>query len=238
MSGLGGHVTLNFAFRHGACTPSPLKDSGPLLLLSSSSRPLHARPFATSVSRAATMADKITRVAIVDSNRCKPKRCAQECKKVRILFSIRRSRLTRSPVMPRGQDGYIVSSSTTFTGSYTRGQASCASKSSPQTRLRSFPSSCALGVVYASKSEHSFRSDLSSSLIMHKMSLRSHRHHQPPHKPRFRGNTSIHRQCLQATSSAHTTARSSPWSCRHQRYRQEYRPENPCRQAQTQSRSL
>ena len=29
------------------------------------------------------MADKITRIAIVDSNRCKPKRCAQECKKVR-----------------------------------------------------------------------------------------------------------------------------------------------------------
>jgi ATP-binding cassette subfamily E protein 1 len=27
---------------------------------------------------------KITRIAIVDSNRCKPKRCAQECKKVRI----------------------------------------------------------------------------------------------------------------------------------------------------------
>ena len=29
------------------------------------------------------MTDKITRIAIVDSNRCKPKRCAQECKKVR-----------------------------------------------------------------------------------------------------------------------------------------------------------
>jgi len=28
------------------------------------------------------MSDKITRIAIVDSNRCKPKRCAQECKKV------------------------------------------------------------------------------------------------------------------------------------------------------------
>ncbi|CAL1699232.1 unnamed protein product [Somion occarium] len=27
------------------------------------------------------MADKITRIAIVDANRCKPKRCAQECKK-------------------------------------------------------------------------------------------------------------------------------------------------------------
>ncbi|KAH9031620.1 RNAse L inhibitor-type ATP binding cassette protein [Lactarius pseudohatsudake] len=27
------------------------------------------------------MADKITRIAIVDDNRCKPKRCAQECKK-------------------------------------------------------------------------------------------------------------------------------------------------------------
>ena len=31
------------------------------------------------------MADKITRIAIVDANRCKPKRCAQECKKVRAL---------------------------------------------------------------------------------------------------------------------------------------------------------
>jgi ATP-binding cassette subfamily E protein 1 len=32
------------------------------------------------------MADKITRIAIVDANRCKPKRCAQECKKVCLLF--------------------------------------------------------------------------------------------------------------------------------------------------------
>ena len=32
------------------------------------------------------MADKITRIAIVDSNRCKPKRCAQECKKARYLI--------------------------------------------------------------------------------------------------------------------------------------------------------
>lgn len=31
------------------------------------------------------MADKITRIAIVDSNRCKPKRCAQECKKVQLF---------------------------------------------------------------------------------------------------------------------------------------------------------
>jgi hypothetical protein len=31
--------------------------------------------------------DKITRIAIVDSNRCKPKRCAQECKKVRSLIT-------------------------------------------------------------------------------------------------------------------------------------------------------
>jgi hypothetical protein len=34
------------------------------------------------------MADKITRIAIVDDNRCKPKRCAQECKKVRLGISI------------------------------------------------------------------------------------------------------------------------------------------------------
>jgi hypothetical protein len=33
-------------------------------------------------SQSTTMADKITRIAIVDSNKCKPKRCAQECKKV------------------------------------------------------------------------------------------------------------------------------------------------------------
>lgn len=31
--------------------------------------------------RLSRMADKITRIAIVDANRCKPKRCAQECKK-------------------------------------------------------------------------------------------------------------------------------------------------------------
>jgi len=37
------------------------------------------------------MADKITRIAIVDSNRCKPKRCAQECKKVVIYLNIRRT---------------------------------------------------------------------------------------------------------------------------------------------------
>ncbi|KAG5220508.1 rnase inhibitor-type atp binding cassette protein [Salix suchowensis] len=35
------------------------------------------------------MADKITRIAIVDSNRCKPKRCAQECKKVCLSISYR-----------------------------------------------------------------------------------------------------------------------------------------------------
>lgn len=47
--------------------------------------------------KAATMSsDKITRIAIVDSNRCKPKRCAQECKKVsawvvrhRAMFDVR-----------------------------------------------------------------------------------------------------------------------------------------------------
>ena len=36
----------------------------------------------SSVLTSVAMADKITRIAIVDSNRCKPKRCAQECKKV------------------------------------------------------------------------------------------------------------------------------------------------------------
>ena len=40
------------------------------------------------------MADKITRIAIVDSNRCKPKRCAQECKKVCHLLPASRFELT------------------------------------------------------------------------------------------------------------------------------------------------
>lgn len=47
------------------------------------------------------MADKITRIAIVDSNRCKPKRCAQECKKVYIYlnaFFIRRT--MADPLVP------------------------------------------------------------------------------------------------------------------------------------------
>nr|GAT46438.1 RNAse L inhibitor-type ATP-binding cassette protein [Mycena chlorophos] len=38
----------------------------------------HSPPSPSSVP---TMSDKITRIAIVDSNKCKPKRCAQECKK-------------------------------------------------------------------------------------------------------------------------------------------------------------
>jgi hypothetical protein len=42
------------------------------------------------------MSDKITRIAIVDANRCKPKRCAQECKKVDDLpFSTASSALIR-----------------------------------------------------------------------------------------------------------------------------------------------
>ena len=38
--------------------------------------------FSPAHHRQVLMADKITRIAIVDANRCKPKRCAQECKKV------------------------------------------------------------------------------------------------------------------------------------------------------------
>jgi len=42
------------------------------------------------------MSDKITRIAIVDANRCKPKRCAQECKKVGDLpFNVASSVLIR-----------------------------------------------------------------------------------------------------------------------------------------------
>jgi len=39
----------------------------------------------STTSWSSAMADKITRIAIVDENRCKPKRCAQECKKVRFV---------------------------------------------------------------------------------------------------------------------------------------------------------
>lgn len=53
------------------------------------------------------MADKITRIAIVDANRCKPKRCAQECKKVRLKLCIRHENdlLTHIAVMSCGEDG-------------------------------------------------------------------------------------------------------------------------------------
>jgi len=67
------------------------------------------------------MADKITRIAIVDDNRCKPKRCAQECKKVRVAFppsppissgSVLCSDQPPSTkkVMPRRKNGSVLSS--------------------------------------------------------------------------------------------------------------------------------
>jgi translation initiation factor RLI1 len=69
------------------------------------------------------MADKITRIAIVDDNRCKPKRCAQECKKVRAALppsppppNLVRKRvvLIQPPftkkVMPRRKNGSVLSS--------------------------------------------------------------------------------------------------------------------------------
>lgn len=47
------------------------------------SRAFRQKLYPPSSESSSTMSDKITRIAIVDSNRCKPKRCAQECKKVR-----------------------------------------------------------------------------------------------------------------------------------------------------------
>ena len=46
------------------------------------------------------------RIAIVDANRCKPKRCAQECKKVCANHSLYRTPLTiQLTVMPSGENG-------------------------------------------------------------------------------------------------------------------------------------
>ena len=54
------------------------------------------------------MADKITRIAIVDSNRCKPKRCAQECKKVRLSLSKLEKWLPRVYlVLPCSKNGLV-----------------------------------------------------------------------------------------------------------------------------------
>ncbi|KAJ7931721.1 P-loop containing nucleoside triphosphate hydrolase protein [Mycena leptocephala] len=53
------------------------------------------------------MADKITRIAIVDANRCKPKRCAQECKKstaLKILAGKLKPNLGRYDDPPDWQD--------------------------------------------------------------------------------------------------------------------------------------
>ncbi|KAF7309968.1 RNAse L inhibitor-type ATP-binding cassette protein [Mycena indigotica] len=56
------------------------------------------------------MADKITRIAIVDSNKCKPKRCAQECKKSEgliQLFSLAETDFL-SAVMSRRENGCSI----------------------------------------------------------------------------------------------------------------------------------
>jgi hypothetical protein len=53
------------------------------------------------------MADKITRIAIVDANRCKPKRCAQECKKVRNDLLVAISPYILVTVLSSREDGYV-----------------------------------------------------------------------------------------------------------------------------------
>lgn len=56
------------------------------------------------------MADKITRIAIVDSNRCKPKRCAQECKKVGLrtqLFGAEVCLPSAHLVLPGRKNGFV-----------------------------------------------------------------------------------------------------------------------------------
>lgn len=56
------------------------------------------------------MSDKITRIAIVDANRCKPKRCAQECKKVRRAVSGRAASADPAAVMSGRENGCGVRS--------------------------------------------------------------------------------------------------------------------------------
>ena len=103
------------------------------------------------------MADKITRIAIVDSNRCKPKRCAQECKKVcPVAHQVGDLSLMHTvSVLSSGENGY----ERTVLWGIEKGtdnveQANSVSRSSPPTKSHSFPSSCASVVVFASKSEH------------------------------------------------------------------------------------
>ena len=56
------------------------------------------------------MSDKITRIAIVDANRCKPKRCAQECKKVRRTVSGQAASADSAAVVSGGENGCGVPS--------------------------------------------------------------------------------------------------------------------------------
>src|SRR5258707_15163179 len=60
------------------------RDTGELLVAS----PLSSRSdhLCTSLDKTA-MADSNTRIAIIDANKCRPKRCAQECKKVNSKYS-------------------------------------------------------------------------------------------------------------------------------------------------------
>ena len=84
------------------------------------------------------MADKLTRIAIVNSDKCKPKKCRQECKK-------------SCPVVRMGT---LVSYRLWIPERYSSGvclcrlvQASCASKSRRRIRLHTSRSRCASVVV-------------------------------------------------------------------------------------------
>lgn len=55
------------------------------------------------------MSDQNTRIAIIDANKCRPKRCAQECKKVSfIVFRKLNLDLNISQVLPGSPDGYVA----------------------------------------------------------------------------------------------------------------------------------
>lgn len=94
--------------------------------------------------------EKLTRIAIVSHDRCKPKKCRQECKKscpvVRMGECLGRDEAASSALKSctRGVVRFLGSR---LVGLVVSPQVNCALRSPQQTRLLPSLSNCALGVA-------------------------------------------------------------------------------------------
>lgn len=157
--------------------------------------------------------EKETRIAIVNQDKCKPKKCRQECKKSCPVVRMGRLCIEVSPtskIVSASRQGLTIRCLCMLTS------LRCATL--PGLHLRD-----ALHWMWYLPKE---------------VPLRSHSHRQAAHEPRERDDTSLLCQLVQAAQTTCTEGRSSPRSRRHKRYWQVDGPQDPRRKAKAKPRTI